>query len=377
MIPELWIPALLYEPEKLTGKTPVVLNVNGHEGTGISTPYIQLRCINLAKRGMWPSTMNGTEWASSRLTNFNHYRINQIDLTRDERRRRSITSHRSAPSISCSPIRMPTLQSLAVTGLSGGGWQTIFISSLDKRVKLANPVAGYSSFVTRSQFPEQDLGDPSKPPWTSRASPITRRTAMIAPRPTLITNNAFDSCCFSGDYANSPLIWAARPFFALYKAEDRLTQHINFDAGHNYGQDNREAFYRLFRDNSFLRTVASSDRDSLRKGGTDPEQLRVELPAGNLDFHTIAMKLSRDLPPTRRAIVVGSGERQNILREQRPKSVNSERERRHNQTLAAEDGRRLDRSRCRPRQPGASSTVILIGDQGRDGARRRSPAPRQ
>src|SRR5687768_2860427 len=45
-IPGLWIPALLYEPEKLSGKVPVVLNVNGHEGTGIATPYIQMRCIN-------------------------------------------------------------------------------------------------------------------------------------------------------------------------------------------------------------------------------------------------------------------------------------------------------------------------------------------
>ena len=28
----MWIPALLYEPEKLDGKVPVVMNVNGHVG---------------------------------------------------------------------------------------------------------------------------------------------------------------------------------------------------------------------------------------------------------------------------------------------------------------------------------------------------------
>ena len=33
-IPGLWIPALLYEPEKLSGKVPAVLNVNGHEANG-------------------------------------------------------------------------------------------------------------------------------------------------------------------------------------------------------------------------------------------------------------------------------------------------------------------------------------------------------
>jgi cephalosporin-C deacetylase-like acetyl esterase len=35
---------------------------------------------------------------------------------------------------------------VAVSGLSGGGWQTILVSSLDPRVTLANPVAGYGSF---------------------------------------------------------------------------------------------------------------------------------------------------------------------------------------------------------------------------------------
>src|SRR5665213_3503263 len=52
---------------------------------------------------------------------------------------------------------------VAVSGLSGGGWQTITISSLDRRVTLCNPVAGYSSFRTRSRFPT-DLGDSEQTP---------------------------------------------------------------------------------------------------------------------------------------------------------------------------------------------------------------------
>src|ERR1051325_8244459 len=51
-VPGLWIPALLYEPERLSGKVPVSLNVNGHEGIGKSVPYKQIRCINQAKRGL-------------------------------------------------------------------------------------------------------------------------------------------------------------------------------------------------------------------------------------------------------------------------------------------------------------------------------------
>src|SRR4029077_21228929 len=49
---------------------------------------------------------------------------------------------------------------LGVTGLSGGGWQTILLSSLDDRVKVAVPVAGLSSVATKVEARKYgDLGD--------------------------------------------------------------------------------------------------------------------------------------------------------------------------------------------------------------------------
>lgn len=48
-LPGLWIPALLYEPVELTGKTPAILNVNGHASTGKSTSYKQLRQIEACR----------------------------------------------------------------------------------------------------------------------------------------------------------------------------------------------------------------------------------------------------------------------------------------------------------------------------------------
>src|SRR5690606_31135984 len=37
-LPGFWIPAILYRPEKLEGKVPVFLNVNGHDGKGKQAP---------------------------------------------------------------------------------------------------------------------------------------------------------------------------------------------------------------------------------------------------------------------------------------------------------------------------------------------------
>jgi len=76
---------------------------------------------------------------------------------------------------------------VAVSGLSGGGWQTIMISALDPRVTLTNPVAGYSSFVTRAQF-DRDLGDSEpRPADLATIADYTHLTALMAPRPSAAT----------------------------------------------------------------------------------------------------------------------------------------------------------------------------------------------
>src|SRR5688572_1681190 len=53
-LPGLWIPAMLYEPLNLERRAnaPAHLCVMGHDGGGKDVAYQQIRCINLAKRGM-------------------------------------------------------------------------------------------------------------------------------------------------------------------------------------------------------------------------------------------------------------------------------------------------------------------------------------
>ena len=298
VIPGLWIPALLYEPEKLTGKVPVILNTNGHEGTGVANDYIQIRCINQAKKGAIALNFEWMGMGQLKTDGFSHTRFNQLDLVGTNGVALHYLSQKRGLDIllghpNADPSRV------AVTGLSGGGWQTILISSLDPRVTIAAPVAGYSSFVTRAQFPEQDLGDSEQTPVDlARIADYTTLTAMRAPKPTMITNNAYDNCCFRGDYANAPLIWSARPYYALYNAANKLTAHINFDPGHNYGRENREAFYRFVRDNFYGGDDAAFPAKEIPSEADvrTPEQLRIELPADNLDIHRLALMLSEGLP---------------------------------------------------------------------------------
>src|SRR5205823_7163695 len=81
VLPGIQIPALLYEPDHLEGRVPAVLNVNGHVGApGKAIEYEQIRCINLAKRGMLalhPEWFNCGELADAEFT---HNRLAYLDL---------------------------------------------------------------------------------------------------------------------------------------------------------------------------------------------------------------------------------------------------------------------------------------------------------
>jgi dienelactone hydrolase len=314
-VPGLWIPALLYEPATVNGKVPAILNVNGHEKEGKSTAYIQERCINLAKRGMLALNPEWLGRGQLLTPGFSHYKLNQLDLSGTSGVGVFYLSLARSLDLLLS-LENADPERAAVTGLSGGGWQTIILSALDPRVKLANPVAGYSSFVTRAQWPTLDLGDSEQTP-SDLATVVdyTHLTAMMAPRPTLLSYNAKDDCCFRAEYAVSPLVQAARPIFGLFDAADRLRYHVNHDPGHNYGQDNREAFYRMLRD-FFYGGSADFDTSEIfsRQEVRSAEQLDVPLPENNADLHTLALELSRGLP--RRAGAPDRGRLSELVRAQ-------------------------------------------------------------
>jgi dienelactone hydrolase len=297
-LPGLWIPALLYEPEKLAEKAPVVLNVNGHVGDlGKAVPYKQIRCINLAKRGILALNVEWIGMGQLGTPGFYHYRMNQLDLCGTS----GVGVHylymkRGLDILLALPHADPGR--VAVTGLSGGGWQTIFISALDPRVTLSNPVAGYSSFRTRAMV-LADLGDSEQTPCDlATVVDYCHLTAMRAPRPTLLTNNSKDDCCFASGHALPPLLEAARPIYKLYGKEMALRSHVNDDPGtHNYERDNREAFYRMLGDFFF----AGSKEFNAKEIPADKEvktkdELNVPLPGKNEDFHSLALALSQKLP---------------------------------------------------------------------------------
>lgn len=296
-LPGLWITALLYEPEKLLGPVPVILNVNGHDALGKAAAYKQIRCINQAKRGMIALNVEWIGMGQLHTPNFKHYFLNQLDLCGVS----GIAVHflaqqRALDILLAHPQADPNR--VGVTGLSGGGWQTIFFSSLDTRVTFCNPVAGYSSFRTRARY-TTDLGDSEQTP-NDLATVVdyTHLTAMLAPRAALLTHNATDNCCFAAPHALPPLLQAAVPIYRLFGADQKIRHQVNYNPGtHNYERENREAMYRALGDYFFTHdpTYVWQEMDVTNEVRT-AQELNVDLPADNLDFHQLALKASESLP---------------------------------------------------------------------------------
>ncbi len=294
-LPGWWIPALLYEPLILKGKVPVVMNVNGHARPGKATGYKQERCINLAKRGM---VVLNPEWIGmGQFANrMGHYQMNQLDLCGAAGIAPFyLNMSKGLDVLLAHPNADP--KRVAVAGLSGGGWQTIFVSSLDTRVKLANPVAGYSSFKTRARH-GSDLGDSEQTPNDLAVyTDYAHMTAMMADRAALLTNNAYDSCCFAAGHALPPLIDAAAPIFSLLGRRDQLRSHINHRPGtHNFDEDNRQQLYRMIGHVFYPRQKFNWHEIHSKKEIKTYDELLVPLPEDNHSFNSIALNLIEALP---------------------------------------------------------------------------------
>ena len=314
IVPGLQSTAILYEPAVIKGKIPAVLNVNGHVGApGKAVEYKQKRCINQALQGMLSLNLEWFAFGELGHPENDHYFSAHLDL---EGRagvglfylamRKGLDFLYEHPNADRSRI--------GVTGLSGGGWQTITLSALDERVSVSAPVAGFSALVSRIER-LTDVGDiEQNPPDMLLYGDYSHLTAMRAPRPTMLTYNAEDSCCFRAPLVKPYIFDEVMPFFRLYQAEDRFRWHENTDpSDHNYQLDNRLAAYR-FISRHFGLPAAEAEipvNDQIKT----VEELKVGLPENNLTILGLARKLASRIE--RAPIPAGPAEKREWIRRER------------------------------------------------------------
>jgi hypothetical protein len=282
--------ALLYEPASLHGKAPAILNLSGHTASGKAAEFTQKRCINQARQGILALNMEWPGYGEMTLPGNGHSYAAQLELEGARAlgffylaMRKGLDYLYDHPNADRSR--------LGITGLSGGGWQSIVLGSIDERVSLSVPVAGFSSLTSRIER-SMDIGDYEQNPadlYTVVDYPDM--VAMMAPRPTLLIFNADDDCCFRAPMVKPYIYDQILPFFRLYSKQSSLDWHENFDPGtHNYELDNRLQSYSFFVGQWKL--SASANEIPVAAEIRSAEELKVGLPENNLTILSLARKIA-------------------------------------------------------------------------------------
>ncbi len=291
--PGVWVPALLYEPAQPLGgerSTPAVLDVNGHEPRGIAVEHKQARCSNLARRGL--PALSLELLGRGEMTNLSPHDHQQLlDLLgRAGAGVFYLTMKRALDIVLDHELTDPAR--VAMTGLSGGGWQTIVLSALDERVAVSVPVAGHMPAADRRDL--ADVGDAEQlPADLCSIGDYDVLSALVAPRPVLFIFNRYDDCCFQPHKAASGTHEAARGAYELLGVADRCGLHVGTDPGHNYDEGNRLAFYAWVNRHFGLDTP---DRELPYRDELYHERdLWVGLPAERATFATLATDRLQEL----------------------------------------------------------------------------------
>lgn len=293
IVPGFQSTAILYEPLNIHGKVPAILNVNGHVGPpGKSVEYKQKRCITFARNGILALNLEWLSYGELGAEFNQHWYGAHLDLVGVNELGLFYLAMRKGLDYLYEHPNTDRAR-LSMTGLSGGGWQTIILSSLDERVKVAVPVAGFSSIIPRVEAKDfGDIGDVEQSatdlfdgrdyPWLA---------ALRAPRPTLLAYNAEDDCCFRAAMVKPGVFDAIRPFYSLYGKLDDFAWHENRDPGtHNYQLDNRMAAYEFFSREFHLPLM--KEDPGIGSEVKSYDELVVGLPADNQTIVGLARKFA-------------------------------------------------------------------------------------
>jgi dienelactone hydrolase len=282
--------AILYEPQKNAGRVPAVLNVIGHERKGNAAEYEQKRCINFAKQGIVALSLGWVGFGELELKGNDHDDAGALDLVGSNALGFFYLGMRRGLDYLASLPQVDTTR-LGVTGLSGGGWQTIMLSATDTRVAVSVEVAGFGSLQSNITHPRDADEIEENATDLNQTLDYPFLVAMRAPRPTLLIHNAEDDCCFRAGLVKPYIYDQVRPFFTLYGKPDALAWYESSDPGtHNYQLVNRLHAYKFFAEH-FDMPPASEEIPSSTEVRT-PEELAVGIPPGNLTITGLARQMA-------------------------------------------------------------------------------------
>jgi len=296
--PKLYVTGNLYRPAQVKGgeRPPAILYVCGHSGRGRNGNKVayQSHGIWFARHGYVCLVIDTLQLGEIAAKHHGTYNLERWWWHSRGYTPAGVEAWNGVRGIDYLQSRSDVdPERIAVTGISGGGAATFWITAADDRVKVAVPVSGMADLesyvpnrVINGHCDCMFLYNTFRWPWT-------RIAGLVAPRPMLFVNSDKDPI-FPMD-ANERIINRLERLYSRYEASDRVDAVVSV-GGHAYREDIRQAAFRFI--NAHLkgdaRAVDDSEIDIVSEGGTPgpypipPEKLRVfqtddDLPADEIN----------------------------------------------------------------------------------------------
>ena len=270
-MPGNYVTSCLFIPDGIKGKRPAILFASGHSGPALRVPVYQHIILNLVKKGFVVFAFDPVGQGERRQYFDPEAGKSVIQWPTDEHTYAGLQCLLTGTPISkyfiWDGIRAldylvsrPEVdpRRIGMTGRSGGGTQTAYISAFDDRIVAAAPDNYFTSHrrLLESRGPqdaEQDLYH-----WLSDKTAIEDLLVLRIPRPTLLLTTTRDIFSIQGARELYPEI--SRGYNAFGAADDFLVAEDN--AAHSSTEKNREAMYRFFQ--KYLSLPGNSDDEEVQ-----------------------------------------------------------------------------------------------------------------
>jgi dienelactone hydrolase len=277
-LPGYFLGGNLYLPAQSTSPAPAVLIPHGHWKRGrledqpsYSVPAL---AMNLARQGYVAFAYDMVGYNDTRQTPHSFETPERALWSFQPMGLQLWNSIRALDFVSSLP--QVDADRIAVTGASGGGSQTIFLTAVDDRVKVSAPVNMVSAYMQG--------GDPCEEAPNLRVNTSNVEiAALAAPRPMILISCTQDWTRHTPE-EEFPAI---REIYSLY-GRDRNVRNVHINAEHNYNKDSRAAVYGFLAEHlkMGLRPEQFVEKDYLKPG----DDQMLAFPEGDLPKGTESME---------------------------------------------------------------------------------------
>lgn len=231
ILPGVWVNGTLYKPRRYKGKIPVILHPQGHWDKHRYRPDAQYTSAALAKMGGMLFNYDMFAWGESLL-----------QFKFEDHRRSLAMTLQTLASIRILDYLLVQKDAdtsrVAIVGGSGGGTHAVFMTALDKRIKVSAPVVNLSSYFYGGCPCESGTNVHACGGRTNNLE----IAAMAAPRPQLVVSDGGD---WTDRMPEHDFPYLQKIYSWYGKKNDLVNVHLPNDK-HDFGFNKRKAVYDFF-----------------------------------------------------------------------------------------------------------------------------------